>query len=292
MPIPTSFADLSTTVASNSPSGSDNVFPDLDNYIRFINAALASIQANSGNGWTSPYVAGTGSLASPSAIGSGTASTGRFTTLESTGLTTANSLTVTNASTFTGIASFTGTPTGAGLTARFATPGPIGSGTASTGAFTTVNASGTITGATFSGSGASLTSIPAGQLTGDVAQARLATALNASGSAPFYVARAWINFNGTSTPTAIGTPGNMLTSITDNGAGDYTVFFDVDMPSADYVMAGTATGGISGAGVVLNYRATGSSSSPTSKTTSECRIRTSDVDSAEDAAYISVVFFC
>lgn len=286
MPVPTTFADLSTTVASNSPSGSDSVFPDLDNYIRFINAALASIQANSGNGWTSPYVAGSGSFASPSGIGTGTPNSGAFTTLSSSGLTTANSLTVTNASTFAGVASFTATPAGAGMTARFATPGPIGSGTASTGQFTTCTAT------TFSGSGASLTNIPAGQLTGDVAQARLATTLNASGSAPFYVARAWINFNGTGTPTVIGTPGNMLTSITDNGAGDYTLFFDVDMPNADYVMAGSATGGVAGQGVIVNYRSTGSTVAPTSKTTSECRIRTSDVDSGEDAAYISVVFFC
>ena len=141
-------------------------------------------------------------------------------------------------------------------------------------------------------SAANLTSIPAAQLTGDIAAARMATNLNASGSAPFYVARAWINFNGTSTPTAIGTPGNMLTSITDNGAGDYTLFFDVDMPNADYVMAGSATGGVAGQGVIVNYRSTGSTVAPTSKTTSECRIRTSDVDSGEDAAYISVVFFC
>lgn len=59
MPVPTLFSDLSTTVASNSPSGSENVFPNLDDYIRFINAALASIKANSGNGWVSPYLSTT-----------------------------------------------------------------------------------------------------------------------------------------------------------------------------------------------------------------------------------------
>jgi len=33
------------------------VFPDLDNYIRFVNAALASIKANTAtNGWTTPYL--------------------------------------------------------------------------------------------------------------------------------------------------------------------------------------------------------------------------------------------
>ena len=85
MPVPTTFADLSTTVASNSPAGSENVFPDLDNYIRFINAALASIKANTAtNGWVSPYIAGTGSWAIPGTIGSTTPNTGAFTTLTAT----------------------------------------------------------------------------------------------------------------------------------------------------------------------------------------------------------------
>jgi len=175
MPIPTSFADLSTTASSNSPSGSDNVFPDLDNYLRFINAALASISANTAtNGWVSPYVAGTGSWAIPGTIGSTTANTGRFTTLQSTGLTTAASLSVTTTSTFTGVATFTGIPTGAGLVSRFSAPGAIGDVTQSTGQFTTCTAT------TFSGSGASLTSIPAGQLTGDVAAARLTSVFASS----------------------------------------------------------------------------------------------------------------
>lgn len=56
MPVPTSFSDLSTTVASNSPSGSETP-GDGDNHLRTIYALLASIYGNSGNGWSSPYVA-------------------------------------------------------------------------------------------------------------------------------------------------------------------------------------------------------------------------------------------
>lgn len=52
------------------------------------------------------------------------------------------------AGTFTTL-SATSTVSGAGFTARFATPGPIGSGTASTGAFSTLSASGTVSGAGF-----------------------------------------------------------------------------------------------------------------------------------------------
>ena len=49
------------------------------------------------------------------------------------------------------------------------------------------------------------------------------TALNASGEAPIYACRAWVNFNGTGT-VAIRASGN-VSSITDNGTGDYTVNF-------------------------------------------------------------------
>jgi hypothetical protein len=63
------------------------------------------------------------------------------------------------------------------------------------------------------------------------------TALNASGSAPIYAARAWVNFNGTGTVT-IRASGN-VTSITDNGTGDYTVNLTVAMPDANYSVVGS-----------------------------------------------------
>jgi hypothetical protein len=58
------------------------------------------------------------------------------------------------------------------------------------------------------------------------------TALNASGSAPIYACRAWVNFNGTGT-VAIRASGN-VSSITDNGVGDYTVNFTTALPDANY----------------------------------------------------------
>jgi len=69
-------------------------------------------------------------------------------------------------------------------------------------------------------------------LTGDVAAARITGALNATGSAPIYACRAWVNFNGTST-VAIRASGN-VSSITDNGTGNYTVNFTTAMADADY----------------------------------------------------------
>jgi hypothetical protein len=59
-----------------------------------------------------------------------------------------------------------------------------------------------------------------------------------SGSAPSYTCRAWVNFDGTGT-VAIRGSGN-VSSITDNGTGDYTVNFTTAMPDANY--AWTASG--------------------------------------------------
>ena len=65
------------------------------------------------------------------------------------------------------------------------------------------------------------------------------TQFNASGSAPVYAARAWVNFNGTGT-VAIRASGN-VSSITDVGVGQYTVNFTTALPDANYVV--TAAGG-------------------------------------------------
>ncbi|MBV5344055.1 MAG: hypothetical protein JZU63_00175, partial [Rhodoferax sp.] len=58
------------------------------------------------------------------------------------------------------------------------------------------------------------------------------TAVNASGSAPIYACRAWVNFNGTGT-VAIRASGN-VSSITDNGTGLYTINFATALPDANY----------------------------------------------------------
>ena len=76
-------------------------------------------------------------------------------------------------------------------------------------------------------------SIAATQLTGDVAAARITSALNASGSAPIYACRAWVNFNGGGTINIVGS-GN-VSSITDSGVGDYRANFTIAMPDANYI---------------------------------------------------------
>ena len=70
-------------------------------------------------------------------------------------------------------------------------------------------------------------------------ETQVKTATNASGSAPIYACRAWVNFNGTGTP-AIRASGN-VSSITDNGTGDYTVNFTTAMSDTNYSTQVTAT---------------------------------------------------
>lgn len=77
-----------------------------------------------------------------------------------------------------------------------------------------------------------------------------------------YGCRAWVNFNGTGT-VAIRASGN-VSSITDNGTGDYTVNFTTAMPDANYsAVAVTSTDGSNNA-VSINTQSTqGSVSTPT-----------------------------
>lgn len=70
---------------------------------------------------------------------------------------------------------------------------------------------------------------------------RLREGLNATGTAPIYACRAWVNFNGTGT-VAIRASGN-VSSITDNGVGDYTANFTTAMVDANYGVSGTASDG-------------------------------------------------
>ena len=101
------------------------------------------------------------------------------------------------------------------------------------------------------GSAASLTSFPTlnQNTTGNAATATSATSATtattatalstASGSAPSYSARAWVNFDGTGTVSIRGS-GN-VSSITDSGTALYTVNFSTAMPDANYSIVGTVS---------------------------------------------------
>ena len=83
-------------------------------------------------------------------------------------------------------------------------------------------------------------------------------------SAVAYGCRAWVNFNGTGT-IAIRASGN-VTSLTDNGVGNYSVNFTNAMPDANYATVGTArSSGISN-GMTLGTISVSTSSANVSAT--------------------------
>ena len=92
--------------------------------------------------------------------------------------------------------------------------------------------------ATSTGSGANVLGTSPTLATPTFDSAQLATV---SGTAPLYMARAWVNFNGTGT-VAIRASGN-VSSITDNGAGNYTVNLTTAMPDTNYSAVGNVTAG-------------------------------------------------
>jgi hypothetical protein len=100
-----------------------------------------------------------------------------------------------------------------------------------------------------------------------------------------YGCRAWVNFNGTGT-VAIRASGN-VSSITDNGTGDYTVNFTTALVDANY------------AGVCMTQPPTGVTSSgfeikdAVSPTTSAFRLSTfrTTTGTTNDPPFVNVAFF-
>lgn len=79
------------------------------------------------------------------------------------------------------------------------------------------------------------------------------TALNASGNAPIFACRAWVNFNGQGT-VAIRASGNVV-GITDNAVGDYTINFTTPMQDINYALSGMSD--VDGSGQAIMLRAAG-----------------------------------
>ena len=96
----------------------------------------------------------------------------------------------------------------------------------------TINGTGTITGINAGG-------LPDGVITTDDIAANAVTLGKIGTTEQGQLCKAWVNFNGTGT-VAIRASFN-VSSITDNGVGDYTVNFTTALPDANYgrVMSGS-----------------------------------------------------
>jgi hypothetical protein len=150
----------------------------------------------------------------------------------------------------------------------------------------TLNGTGTISGVSATGI-SSAQDLPAtGSLTTLGVTGNLSFNSGYGSSAVAYGCRAWVNFNGTST-VSIRASGN-VSSITDNGTGDYTLNFTTAMPNTDYSIAAWArhnddTGGRS----VCSGRNTGT------KTTSAVAVLTgySGQAGTQDSPEVGVAIF-
>ena len=112
----------------------------------------------------------------------------------------------------------------------------------------------------------------------------------ASGSAPSYSARAWVNFNGTGT-VAIRDSGN-VSSITDNGTGDYTVNFTTAMPDANYVAVASSQVSTTATNSVQMFSSvSGASHGKQNPTTSNFRLTQWYASAPQDTAYMLVSIF-
>jgi hypothetical protein len=106
-----------------------------------------------------------------------------------------------------------------------------------------------------------------------------------SGTAPLYMARAWVAFDGTTAPPTILGSGN-VTSVTKSAAGTYTVNFTTAMPDANY----SAVASVDGAGVGNPAEAM-SSVSRGNLTTSAKVTTIATSGSATDYIQINAAFF-
>lgn len=92
--------------------------------------------------------------------------------------------------------------------------------------------------------------------------------LNVTGIAPMFACRAWVNFNGIGT-VAINSSGN-VSSITDNGVGDYTLNFLIPMIDEKYSLSTSPNEYDGGAPITASLRMVGTA--PLLKTTSSVQV--------------------
>ena len=95
------------------------------------------------------------------------------------------------------------------------------------------------------------------------------------------IAKAWVNFNGTGTIAARDSEN--VSSLTDNGTGDYTVNFSNAFGAADYIM--NASCGEGGSGSAIGSLRCPGTTDPTTSSFEFCTVNTSNT--LNDRTFIS-----
>jgi hypothetical protein len=104
--------------------------------------------------------------------------------------------------------------------------------------------------------------------------------------------KAWVNFNGTDTVAIRGSYN--VSSITDNGTGDYTVNFTTAMPDVNYVVSlVTSLFTVTNSAVALRIYGTATGGATTKTTTALriCSFSTGGVDVGYDMAELNMSIF-
>jgi len=147
----------------------------------------------------------------------------------------------------------------------------------------TINGSGTVTGISAGG-------LPDDCITTAEIAANAVTAAKLGADQASGLAKAWVNFNGTGT-VAIRASFN-VSSITDNGTGDYTVNFTTAMVDANYVTTGSCQRESGQPEGILTIYSVNSSGALISPTTAAARINTSVRSGGViDSAFVCVAIF-
>ncbi|ARO88187.1 hypothetical protein EBAPG3_010575 [Nitrosospira lacus] len=99
------------------------------------------------------------------------------------------------------------------------------------------------------------------------------------------MAKAWLVFNGTGTPAILGSYG--VTSITDNGTGNYTINFSVTFASVNYGILGFAQDDNADGGVIVSTWSTDTRTT----TARQIHVSESTAGGAVDSPYVFLAFF-
>ena len=108
-----------------------------------------------------------------------------------------------------------------------------------------------------------------------------------TGSAPIYGCRAWVNFDGTTSPPTIRASGN-VTNVTKNATGDYTINFTTAMSDANYSAVSSVGAASSTNATLICAKYAGTSTSASFRIQSTANASSSTY---YDLADISVQFF-
>ncbi len=103
------------------------------------------------------------------------------------------------------------------------------------------------------------------------------------------IAKAWVNFKGTGTVTVREEIN--VSSITDNGQGDWTVVFRKAMNTNTYAVIGSGSPDVNGAGTIVQVNAKSGTPWVVAPNTTACQITTGNTTVNKDLETVCVAFF-